>query len=168
MFVLFLLAFSGINLLYSQNTLVNENGFFEHVRFGGSIGLAFGNDYFSANLAPKAIYDFNRNLSAGVGALMAYANGSNYSDFVVGGSVIGMYRPWPVVRFSAEFEELHVSEELEFIGGDINREYWYPALFLGVGYNVGPVTVGVRYDVLYEEGKSIYGNAFMPFVSVYF
>lgn len=166
--MVFLIIFGGKNLLYSQNSTLKKNQFFEHVRFGGSLGLGFGDGYFNINLAPKAIYDFNRYTSAGVGILGAYSNGSNYTAFVYGGSVIGLFRPWRSFQLSAEFEELHVSRNLELDGANRTNEYWYPALFLGLGYTTGPVTVGLRYDVLYDEEKSIYGSAFMPFVSIYF
>jgi len=41
-------------------------------------------------------------------------------------------------------------------------------LFLGVGYNSGPVTFGIRFDVLYDRNKSIYSESWVPFVRVYF
>lgn len=167
-FISLLVLFGSKNLLYSQNYTTDKNPFFDQVRFGGSLGLGFGNDYFNINIAPKAIYEFNEYFSAGVGLLGAYSKGSNYTAFVYGGSIIGLFRPIRGLQLSAELEELHVSQDLEYIGGDITQKYWYPALFLGIGYNTGHVTIGIRYDVLYEEEKSIYGNAFMPFVSVYF
>jgi hypothetical protein len=82
--------------------------------------------------------------------------------------VIGLLRPFNPLQLSAEFEEHYVSRDFKLDGANISDQYWYPALFVGVGYNTGPVTVGVRYDVLYDSEKSIYANAFMPFVSVYF
>jgi hypothetical protein len=30
------------------------------------------------------------------------------------------------------------------------------------------VTIGARYDVLFDNDRSLYGSAFMPFVRVYF
>lgn len=155
-------------MLYSQTNFENSPQFFDQVRFGGSLGLGFGSDYFNINIAPKAIYDFNDYFSVGAGLLGAYSNGSNYSAFVYGGSMIGLFRPVQGLQLSAEFQELHVHRDLEYDGADITQKYWYPALFLGIGYTTRHVTVGVRYDVLFEEDKSIYGNAIMPFISVYF
>src|SRR5690606_24421127 len=120
------------------------------------------------SLAPKAVYDFNRYASAGVGLLGSYTNADNYTSFNYGGSVLGLLHPLRFLQLSAEFEELHVSREWELDGGNRTESYWYPSLFLGAGYTNGPMTVGVRYDVLYDGDKSIYGRAFMPFVSVYF
>lgn len=161
------LMLSGFGKVSAQ-ALPSEDSFFDHVRFGGSLGLSFNNDFFSASLAPKAVYDFNRYTSAGVGLLGSYTNGDNYTSFNYGGSVLGLLRPLRFLQLSAEFEELHVSRHWEFDGGHRHDSYWYPALFLGAGYTNGPMTIGIRYDVLYDEEKSIYGRALMPFVSVYF
>lgn len=162
------LIFSVNSQLVSQNISPERNNFFEQVRYGGSLGLNFSNGFFNANVAPKAVYDFNQYTSAGVGLLGSYSDGSNYKAFTYGGSIIGLFRPVRSLQLSAEFEELHVNRNWEFDGANRKDSYWYPALFLGLGYNTGPVTMGIRYDVLYDDEKSIYGNAFMPFVSVYF
>lgn len=163
-----ILAFSVNPKSFSQESLPGESRFFDQVRFGGSLGLGFSNGFFNANLAPKAIYDFNAYTSAGVGLLGSYTSASNYSAYTFGGSVLGLFRPIQALQLSAEFEELNVTRNLELEGANRSESYWYPALFLGIGYNSGPMTIGLRYDVLYDGDRSIYGNAFMPFVSVYF
>ena len=162
-----LLMLSAFGPLTAQN-MAPEERFFDNVRFGGSLGLSFSNGFFNASLAPKAVYDFNQYTSLGVGLLGSYTNASNYTSFNYGGSVLGLLRPVKFLQLSAEFEELHVSRDWEFDGANVEESYWYPALFLGAGYTNGPITIGVRYDVLYDKEKSIYGNALMPFVSVYF
>ena len=162
-----LLMMSGFAKVAAQ-IQPSEDSFIDHVRFGGSLGLSFNNDFFSASLAPKAVYDFNRYTSVGVGLLGSYTNGDNYTSINYGGSVLGLLKPLRFLQLSAELEELHVSRKWEFDGGDVKDSYWYPALFIGAGYTNGPMTIGIRYDVLYDEEKSIYGRAFMPFVSVYF
>ena len=145
-----------------------DRSFFEDVRFGGSLGISFTNGFFNGYLAPKAVYDFNRCTSAGVGISGSYANSSSFSAYTVGASVLGLLRPIRVLQVSAEFEELRVSRDFKYDGANLSESYWYPALFLGLGYTTGNVTMGLRYDVLYDGDKSIYGNALMPFVSVYF
>lgn len=152
---------------FSQGRM-SEQSFLDQVRIGGSVGLSFNNNFFNFNLAPKAIYDFNQSTSAGAGLLGSYTSGPDYKAYNFGGSIIGLYRPWSSLQVSAEFEELHVSRNYEFDGANLQQSYWYPALFLGLGYTTGSVTAGLRYDVLYDDRKSIYGNALMPFVSVYF
>lgn len=144
-----------------------EDTFWQHVRFGGSLGASFSNNNFSGYLAPKAVYDFNSIFSAGVGIMGSYTDGSNYTAWTYGGSVIGLARPLTALQLSAEFEENYVSRNYEFDGDNFDENYWTPALFVGIGYTTGNVTVGVRYDVLHDD-KSVYADAFMPFVSIFF
>ncbi|WP_029035753.1 hypothetical protein [Salinimicrobium terrae] len=154
--------------LVAQERQVSKKAFWEDVRFGGSVGVNFSNGYFGGFLAPKAVYDFNKYTSAGVGLAGSYNNTSRYSSYTAGGSVFGLLRPFNPLQLSAEFEEHYVSRDFKLDGANISDSYWYPALFLGLGYNTGPMTIGIRYDVLYDSEKSIYANAFMPFVSIYF
>ncbi|MGB7841556.1 MAG: alpha-ketoglutarate decarboxylase [Salinimicrobium sp.] len=154
--------------IFGQKLTTTESHFLDHVRFGGSLGLSFSNKSFSGYLAPKAVYDFNSYFSAGLGTMGSYTDGSNYTAWTAGGSLIGLARPLPALQFSTEFEENYVSRKLEFDGGNINDTYWKPALFLGLGYITGNITVGMRYDLLHDDEKSIYANAFMPFVSILF
>lgn len=164
------ILFLASNNLQSQSGLTPENDpdFFDSVRFGGSLGLSFSNNVFSALLAPKAVYDFNRYFSLGVGIAGSYTDGSNFTAYTLGGSTIALFRPISMLQVSSEFEENYVNRSLELDGGNLTNSYWYPSLFLGLGYTTGPVTVGLKYDVLYNDRKSIYGNALMPFVSIYF
>ena len=168
LFICISLIISTSSSVFSQNSISENPSFWNNVRFGGSFGLNFSNNFFNANLAPKAVYDFNQYASAGVGLLGSYSNGSYYSAYTFGGSILGILRAVQQLQLSAEFEELQVNRNWELDGGNREESYWYPALFLGAGYNNGPVTVGIRYDVLYDDDRSIYGNALMPFVSIYF
>ena len=169
-FLFFLLVFCFSFKSHSQNKLPenNEASFFQHVRYGGSVGLSFSNNFFNAHLAPKAVYDFNQYFSLGVGVAGSYSDASNFSAYTLGGGTIFLFRPLPVLQLSSEFEENYVNKRLELEGANSTRSYWYPALFVGAGYTAGPVTVGLKYDVLYNDQKSIYANALMPFVSIYF
>ncbi len=171
--VLFLLAlFFGCTSLLGQERESNieskPNTFWQQVRFGGSIGLGFGNGYFNGSISPSAIYDFNRTSSAGVGLTGAYAKQNTFKATSLGGSIIGMLRPIRAIQLSAEYEQLNINRRYEFDGANLKDQYWVPALYLGIGYNTGPVVTGVRYDVLHDSNKSFYSNAFMPFVSIYF
>jgi len=138
--------------------------FLENVRFGGAIGLNFGNNFFSGTLAPVALYEINPYVLTGVGLNFSYSSFSDNDLLVYGGSLVSIVRPVEEIQFSMEFEQLRVNRS--FDGGTFEENYWYPALFLGLGYTSGSVTFGVRYDVLYNERRSLYANAFMPFVRV--
>lgn len=147
----------------------NTTSFWDHVRFGGGVGLSFGDGFFSGTLAPSAIYDVNDQLSMGVGLNGTYNSLKNtYNSTIIGGSLLTLFNVIPEIQLSAEFEELNVTRNFE---SDLNIEdqnYWYPALFLGGGYRTQNITIGIRYDVLYDEAKSVYANAWAPFFRVYF
>jgi len=151
----------------AQN-LGQNTDFWNHVRYGGGIGLSFGDGYFSGSIAPSALYDFNPQFSMGIGLNGSYSSRKNvFNATVLGGSLIGLFNPIDAIQISAEFEELHVNRNFDdpiFV----DDNYWYPALFLGAGYRTNNITIGLRYDLLYEDNKSIYANAWSPFFRVYF
>ena len=73
---------------------------------------------------------------------------------------------WGITIPFVLFNSLPNLSNYEFI--EAMEDYWLPVLFMGVGYSSGPVTFGIRYDVLYNENKSIYANPWMPFIRVFF
>lgn len=164
-FILFCFSLTSTSQTFSSSS---GNDFWSNLRYGGSLGLGFGGDYFTGSLAPSAIYPFNEYFSTGVGLNLIYVNDDHYKAFVYGGSVLGILAPIQQLQFSVEFEQLRVNRQLKIYDETLEENYWYPALFLGGGYVVRNVTIGVRYDILYKEDKSIYGSAFMPFIRVYF
>jgi hypothetical protein len=161
-----LISFSAL----SQSTTTSTQGsdFWQNVRFGGGLGLSFGNDIFSATVAPSAIYDFNAQFAAGVSLNYTYFSADDFfKSTIVGGSFIGLFNPLPEIQLSSEFEYLNVSRNFE----DpivLDDNYWQPAVFFGVGYTTNNITVGVRYNVLHDDDKSIYADALVPFFRVYF
>jgi long-subunit fatty acid transport protein len=163
----FLILISSISL--SQNTNSKNNDFWKQVRFGGGVGLSFGDGFFSGTLAPSGIYQFNDQFALGLGLNGTYNSlKSNYKSTIFGGSVLGFFNPLKEVQLSAEFEELNVYRKWEDQLGIDDQNYWYPALFIGAGYRTQNVTFGIRYDVLYDREKSIYADSWIPFVRVYF
>ncbi|WP_234424268.1 alpha-ketoglutarate decarboxylase [Aquimarina sp. Aq107] len=157
------------SMLFSlQQCYSQEDNFWSRVRIGGNIGIGFTNDTFNGILAPSAIYDFNNQFSMGFGLNFGYTDSRNFTATNYGASLITLYNPFPSLQLSAEFEQMGVSRSFEIEGQDINDDYWYPALFIGAGYRIGFVSVGLRYDVLYDDNKSIYASAYAPFVRVFF
>lgn len=159
---------------YAQN---NDN-FWSHVRFGGTAGVAFGNNYTDITLAPGAIYDINEYVGIGLGLQGTYVKYKDfYESYIYGVSIIGVLNPIPEMQLSAELEQLRVNLTYDenyintpnyISDSDRKRDFWNTALFLGAGYRVENVTVGVRYNVLFRERDMVYSDAFMPFIRVYF
>lgn len=153
-----------------DNIPKQKSAFWENVRFGGGLGLSTGSNFFSATLAPSAIYQFDNSFALGVGLNGTYNKSKNaYKSTILGGSIIGLYNPIRDIQLSAEFEELNVNRKFEGVfAGNPDQNYWVPALFVGAGYTTNHVTFGIRYDLLYDESDSIYANALVPFVRIYF
>ena len=142
--------------------------FWSNVRYGGGIGLGFGNDSFSFAIAPAAIYQFSPQFASGIGLQYNYSEFRDSKFTAFGASVMSFFNPIPAIQLSAEFEETRVKRTEDFAGIRFEEDYWSPALFFGAGFGNRNVMVGVRYDVLYDAGKSIYADPWVPFVRVFF
>ena len=155
---------------FSQESSSNKSEFWSKVQFGGGIGLNFGDGFFSGAISPNALYRFSPYVATGVGLNFSYSSQKEvFKSTVIGGSVIGLFNPYRELQISTEFEQLHVSRNFdERFGVNADDDYWYPALFIGAGYTSRNVTIGIRYDVLYDKDKSIYAEAWMPFVRFWF
>lgn len=164
----FLLVF-GLNICIATAQFSNtRTDFWDRVRFGGSIGLGFTNNGFNGFISPSAIYQFNDQFATGTSLSFNYAKFDDDKFLAYGGSVLSLYNPIPQIQLSAEFEQLRVNRTLNTNRIRLEDNYWAPALFVGLGYSTYNVTFGIRYDLLYDDSKSIYANAFLPFVRVYF
>jgi hypothetical protein len=157
-------------LVSAQQVQNSTSNFWENVRFGGGIGLNVGNNFFSGALAPNAMYRFNNFVSAGVGLNALYSSQRNvFKSTVLGGSVFGIFlihtKTYKFLQSLSSYMSTKIRQPRV---ANADEKYWYPALFLGLGYSTGYVTFGIRYDVLYNDERSIQPQAWMPFVRVTF
>ncbi len=151
---------------YTQNIKTN---FWDNVRYGGSFGLNFGDGFFGATLGPSAIYEFNDKLAFGSGLNITFNNQKDISKTtILGGHLIALYNIIPSLQASVEFEQLHVSRRYDIRVDLPNENFWSPALFFGAGFRNGNVTLGLRYNVLFNEEDSIYVDPLIPFIRVFF
>lgn len=166
---LFLLLLT-CTLSFSQVDVGDQKSeFWQNVRFGGGIGLSFGDGFFSGTLAPTAVYQFTNDIAMGIGLNGTYNSRKDfYNSTILGASALALFNPFNGIQLSAEFEELNVSRKYKANLNFEDDNYWYPAFFFGAGYRSGNVTFGIRYDVLYDEDKSIYADPWIPFVRVFF
>lgn len=163
-----------IILLSSYSVNAQEgSSFASKLRFGGSVGLAFGSDYTEVSLAPGVLYQVNQYYGVGVALQGSYISQDNvYESYLYGGSLINTFNPIPQIQLSAELEQLRVNLDYddqfsEFYNVN-DRDFWNTGLFLGLGYSSPNVTVGIRYNVLFDDNDYVYSQAWMPFVRVYF
>lgn len=170
-FILVFIFYHENSLAQSEQSISTDkkNEFWSKVRFGGGFGLAIGNNYTDITLAPGAIYDFNQYISLGFGIQGSYVKQKNlFESYIYGASMIVLGNPIQEVQLSAELEQLRVNTTFQDNFGSFKDNFWNTGLFLGAGYVTNNVTIGVRYNVLHDNDKSVYSEAWMPFVRVYF
>ena len=154
-------------IIVSVNGQENNGKFWDNVRYGGGFNVGFGSDFTTIAISPSAIYQFSDVFSSGVSLSYLYSKNKFFdtTSNVYGGSIISLFNVAQAVQLSAEFEELNINVKDNF--GNSNS-YWIPALYLGVAYTTGNFSIGLRYDALYEDDKSIYSSAFTPIFRFYF
>lgn len=165
--LLFLL--SSINLSAQSLPYANTQNFWDKVQFGGGLGLGFGDGYFNGTISPSAIYNFNRYAALGTALNFTYAKEKNfYESYIVGFSLLAIFRPIPEIQISVEPQQSYVNRNFDSRTEFADQKYWVGALFTGIGFNTGNVTIGIQYDLLYDPGRSVYGSSWFPFVRVFF
>ena len=146
-----------------------KSDFWNHVQFGGGLGLGFGSGYADIMVAPSAIYNFNDYIALGLGAQYSYVKQRNfYSANMYGGSMIALFNPIEEMQISGELEQLRINRTFEDFYGSAKQDFWNTALFLGAGYRSENVTFGIRYNILHRDRDNIYTEPFMPFVRIFF
>ncbi|WP_438977327.1 hypothetical protein [Polaribacter sp.] len=156
-----LFVFLGISFVsFSQQ----KSDFWDNVRFGGGFTLGFGSQT-TVGISPSAIYDFNNGLAIGAGVGYLYSEINDFTSNVYSTSIISLYQTNFNLQFSSEFD-YYFANQSTFNGGSVSTNF--PALHLGVAFNQGRFAVGVRYDVLYNENKSIFASPISPVVRFYF
>ncbi len=138
--------------------------------FYGGFGLSLSTGYTYISLQPGILYHVHPKMRLGAGVQYTYLKsnksyyGVNYKYNIYGFNTLALYYPVKGLEISAEFEDLYVKQDYN----DIENNFWSPALFGGVGYHYGPVVAGFKFNFLYDAEKSIYQDAFIPFVRIYF
>lgn len=152
--------------IISLNAQNSDTAFWDNVRFGGGFNVGLGSNYTTLAISPSAIYDFSDEFGTGLSLSYLYSKNKTFNTTanVYGASIISLYNPFDNFQFSGEFEELNIN-----LNNDFNQNsYWNPALYFGAAYRTGGISIGLRYDVLYKENKSIYSSALTPVFRIYF
>lgn len=178
---LFLKAFLVIGTLiltanvYSQNavTVAADSIIKEEKRL--KIGVGFGLNFVGAtniSLSPNLSYKVSDKISFGAGIQGSYSSIKNFQNTTtIGGNLITVYSPIQKISLLLEFVELNVSTKTEQTetAPEIKNNYWDTALFIGAGFNITrKISVGAKYNMLYDENESVYTSAVIPFVNITF
>ena len=148
----------------------DEPSFFQKLRYGGGLGINFGDGYFLGSVSPIAVYPVNQYFSAGLGANVSYQSQRDaFSSWTYGPSLILLGNPVREIQLSAELEQYFINQNFDDrIGGGSNN-FDTTALWLGAGYRTGNIILGARYNVLFnEDDDRIFNSGFAPFVRFWF
>ena len=147
-----------------------KSEFWKNVQFGGGLGLSVGSGFTDITIAPSAIYNINKYVAIGTGLQGSYVSQKNYfTSAIYGASLITLFNPIEEAQISLEVEQVRVNTTFKTTGGpSIKDNFWNTGLFVGAGYRMDNVTIGARYNLLYNKDKSVYSDALMPFIRVYF
>lgn len=169
-FVLAFIMNSQIMEAQQDSIAKPSSEFWKKVKFGGGLGLAFGNGYTDISVSPIAVYTINPYVGLGLGLQGGYIKQNDYfKSFLYGGSILGVFNPHENIQLSTELEQLRVNRSFQTISvTPLKENFWNTALFLGAGYRDQNVTFGIRYNILYTKSDQIYNQAWMPFVRVFF
>lgn len=151
-------------LLSSLSIFSQDSSFFKKLRFGGEFGLSFGSNSKSITALPTVVYDFDEEFSLGLGAGYTYSKRNDFESNVLSHNIIALYRPIKTIEFSADLQQLYVKRKQ----GTISENYNYPALNIGVSYRTGAVSLGLKYDVLYNKDKSVFSSPISPVLRILF
>lgn len=152
-----------ICLSFSMISFSQKADFWDNVQFGGGFTLGFGSQT-TVGISPSAIYNFDNGFALGTGLNYLYSEINDSSTSVYGASIISLYQTKIGVQLSGEFDYNFATQKTQFDSVNTN----FPALHLGVAYNQGRFAVGIRYDVLYDEDKSVFASPISPIVRFYF
>ena len=157
--------FFTLILITSLTSYSQRGNFWDNVRYGGGFTLGFGNNQTTIGISPSAIYDFDNGFALGAGVGYLFSEINDFSTSVYSTSIISLYQTEFDIQFSGEFD-YYFAKQSTFNGGSINTNF--PALHLGIAYNQGRFAFGIRYDVLYDENKSVFASPISPVVRFYF
>ena len=171
-FLISAFLFVGLNVVAqtqidSLKTVENPIDPAKKLQFGLGFGLNFVGGT-SLNLSPNLTYKINNKMSAGAGILLNYNAIKNIqTTTTIGVNALFFYYPIEKLVTTAEFAEMYVSRNNKI--ANIKDNFWDSALFFGAGYQITPkISVGAKYNVLYNKDKGVYSSPVIPFVNISF
>lgn len=149
-------------------TTSTQSEFWKKVQFGGGLSLNFGSGFTNVGVSPSMLYNVNEYFSVGTGLQISYVSAkNNYSSLIYGVNVLTLFNPIENIQLSVDLEQLKV--DTTFDNSAFGKQsFWNTGLWLGAGYRTNNITIGGRYNVLFNKDKSVFSDAFLPFVRVYF
>jgi len=167
-FLLAIISLVHLNI-FGQNSNLDKQHFIDNVRFGGGFNIGVGNNYSTFSVSPSAIYDFSDKFGAGLSMTYVYVKNKsiqNSTTNLYGGSILALFKPVYYLQISTEYENLKINQNYY---SENNISQWQNALYFGLEYVTGNISMGLRYDVLFDKVKSITSSsALNPVFRIYF
>lgn len=141
----------------------------KRLKFGCGFGLNFVGST-NISLSPNLMYSVSNKVILGVGIQGSYASIKNLQNTTTfGGNVLMMYTPARKLSTILELAQLRVVTKTEAEIENTTNKYWDTALFVGAGFNItNKISVGAKYNLLYDEDESVYTSPIVPFVNITF
>lgn len=119
-------------------------------------------------LSPNLTYNVSDKVAFGLGMQWNYlALKDIQKTTTYGANTFFEYRPTQKIMTLLEFVQLRASTTSEI--DDSKVKYWDSALFVGAGFNVtNKISVGAKFNLLYNEDESVYSSPVIPFVNISF
>ena len=165
------LFFSGQALAQTTNISVIDSAATIEPRL--TFGCGFGINFLGGTnitLSPNLMYAVSDKFSLGAGIQGSYISIKDVqSTTTIGLNVIGEYNLSKKLTTLLEFAELKVNTKQETAEGEIKNDFWESALFVGAGYNINnKISIGAKFNLLYDEDESVYASPIIPFVNITF
>lgn len=137
-------------------------------RVGGGVAMSFGNNNaFAVNISPFIGYEVITNLEAGISTGYQY---SKYRDQQQNLFSIGPYlNYYPMESIFLRTQYEYFTGKSKIKNTNYSSSFDESALWIGGGFRSGgsvQLHVGILYNVLYEENKSLFSEAFQPIIGV--
>ncbi len=134
----------------------------------GGFGLYWSNYAFYLAVQPGILYRLTPRFHLGANASLIYTTDVNFGTrrkiYIYGWDLLAMYIPERNLELSIDWQRTfaHIYQ------GGSHLKTDYNSLFAGAGYRTSHMVIGVKYDLLYYKGKSIYDSPWQPFIRIYF
>jgi len=162
---------TNIAVLDSTNVAVIDSTAIEQKRlkFGVGFGLNFVGGT-NINLSPNLMYSLSDKVAIGAGIQGSYSAIKDLQNTTTfGGNLLFQFNPSKRILTLLEYVGLNVTTKTETLTEESKDTYWDSALFIGAGINITEkIAVGAKYNMLYNEDKSVYTSPILPFVNISF
>lgn len=159
MFFLILISCSS----FAQISMGSSNGKWT---YGGGIGLGFGNNgYFNIGVSPRVGYRLMDDLEVGLQGSVSFQSSDFYKSTMIGVGPFANYYIAQNFYVGGVMQHYFVNYKDKFYDYKANAEE--TALYLGGGYlqrigNNSAMQLGLMYNVLWRENKSMFSSGFSP------